>query len=821
MPIDPEILRRLQGQRVEQQGIAALVRGIHTIAGLREWITLETIVLAPIPVQQHARWSLYALLTVPQRAADGTEGYLAPWGAVEWSWPERQVIQTLDLRRNAAVSQFRGQGQFIKRQATADGQVLDVMTQAQREQALFQSLEQLLSTPAQDTSQMVPLAPLYSALLPREIYAYYWTLIPASQAWLRPVEPSTASIYIPATPAGVEHADVAATVSAPTNAQATHTDATNQTPAIPESERLPAPPPDLSGRVEQWLTQALQLAETFHVLAITSELRTLEARQQLPGFRLAFVGEFNRGKSTLINRLLERPLLPVRVLPTTSTLTSIIAGTEERMEIFFPDARQEMRSLEEASWHDLLVNDTPGRQQTVFPKVRLTLKHPWLQSIDAELIDTPGAGDINDRRTALISEILNLCDATVLLVSAILPLSLTEAAFLEQEVLGRHIPRVLVVVSMLDTLPPEQQPLTLKAIRERVARISPAIPVIPAHPVAGMSGSEVLANIRTRISVMATASERRAWRSLQAADLLVDACEHLIQYGKTALAAVQMEETKRSEALQAVQMKQRKAELDWEALSLQLDQRRQRVDGALRRRLSEVGENLIETFYFELSKTPDPRSWWEKDFPFRLRRELLTLARNTETSLIDVLARDLKWLQDEIKQTFSADFSYQLPQAAPPPDVSLRPDASSIELSDIHRQRFLSRIASAAAMIAGYLRISPIGSAISLSYGLVSEHLLNKKIEEQRALLKHEVRAGISSALDDYERQITERLQTLYQQMLQEMKRQQDSWLAAQDAALHQAHPQPRSRPWQQLIDEATKLRHSILATKAEKVEQA
>src|SRR5438876_12096189 len=89
MSIDPELLRQLSARQLpEQQGVAALVRGIHITPGLRDWVTLESVALVPIPVQRSGRWALLALLTVSQRAGDGTDGYLAPWGAVEWSWPE-------------------------------------------------------------------------------------------------------------------------------------------------------------------------------------------------------------------------------------------------------------------------------------------------------------------------------------------------------------------------------------------------------------------------------------------------------------------------------------------------------------------------------------------------------------------------------------------------------------------------------------------------------------------------------------------------------------------------------------------------------------
>src|SRR5947209_7967091 len=171
MSIDPELLRQLSARRPsEQQGVAALVRGIHITPGLRDWVTLESVALVPIPVQRQGRWALLALLTVSQRAEDGTDGYLAPWGAVEWSWPERRVTQMLDLREREEIRQLREQHKFIKKYAAAEQVPLDLITQAQREQVLFQKLDEFLAAPPQEPSQLAQLAVLYSGVLPKEIY---------------------------------------------------------------------------------------------------------------------------------------------------------------------------------------------------------------------------------------------------------------------------------------------------------------------------------------------------------------------------------------------------------------------------------------------------------------------------------------------------------------------------------------------------------------------------------------------------------------------------------------------------------------------------
>src|SRR5712692_5590173 len=50
-------------------------------------------------------------------------------------------------------------------------------------------------------------------------------------------------------------------------------------------------------------------------------------------FRVLVLGEFKRGKSTLINALLGVPILPANVTPTTALLTLIKYGPEVKIDL--------------------------------------------------------------------------------------------------------------------------------------------------------------------------------------------------------------------------------------------------------------------------------------------------------------------------------------------------------------------------------------------------------------------------------------------------------------------------------------------------------
>jgi GTPase SAR1 family protein len=589
-------------------------------------------------------------------------------------------------------------------------------------------------------------------------------------------------------------------------------------------------PRDLSDQIRGWLAASLSLAQSAGVQEIATEMKKVAARQEIPGFQLSFVGEFSRGKSSLINRLLNRPLLPIGALPTTATLTSIVAGAEECMEVVFFDGHQEVRALTEDSWHDLIASDQPEPASKVVAQVRLTVDNTWLRELDAEVIDTPGINDLSNYRAALVTETLSQSDAAVMLVSAVFPLSLTEAAFLEQEVIRRHIPRIMAVVSMLDTLPQNQKAEVFKSAIERVAHVSPHIRVYPTYPVNGdTTEEEALEDVRLQIAALFSRSDRRAWRSQQVASLLADYLGQLIRAGQTALEAAKMSAPTRAEALLKASQQTHMAELQWEKISQDFDVRRLLLDSLLREQLVKAQYTLIEQAAADLDKAPDPKLWWERDFPLRIRQAFFQLAHDYEAWLLDCLAREVEWLQEEVRRVFDINIGMSTFASSKATEVPL--NVGEVELTDIEKQRFFVRLGTSAAVIIGYLLFAPIGSAVTVlnnilqlgetvigneAVNLAASPLFDNKVKRQRLRLRGEIKRTVERGIEEYITRISTRLNDLFQEVINGLKREQTVWLRSHKQMLEASGQSSTNLPWQQLLEEATRLRTEILAALAQ-----
>ena len=567
---------------------------------------------------------------------------------------------------------------------------------------------------------------------------------------------------------------------------------------------------ELSKRINPWLSKCLGLAKTVGCQNFTTELEALHTRWQLPGFRLAFVGEFNRGKSSLINRLLDCSLLPVGDRPTTATLTSIVAGTEDRMEVRFAKSDWQSRPLVASSWEDLTAIDRKGNEQDVVGQVRLTLNHDWVRNLDVELIDTPGVGDLSGRRTSLAFDLLSQCDAAVFVVSATVSFSLTEATFLQQEVMGRHVTQILVVVSKLDLIPQEEQAIAFETIRKRISKISPEIPVLPLHSIDPIvSEGKVLAAVKTQIESMVAKGERRMWRSRKIAGQITDYLSHLIEAGELAIATAKFNEGELEQALNQTKEKIRRAELNWKELRLNLDQRRLQHTKALQQKVFPAKAELLDILSFELKKTRNPKTWWEVDLPFRLRQELFRLSQKLKGDILKALALDVEWLRLQISNQFSLNFIRL--NADSGDTVKIEPELPQMSMTDIQQYRILSRLGGIAPFLFTNLLTPPIAIALSSVAWIVADQLINVKLDEQRRLLHRELEAVLDQTFEEYFRRLAERLRLLYNQLIDEIKREQNTWKSAYETVFESNSDQQDEIHWSSIINQTSALKTEIL----------
>jgi len=178
---------------------------------------------------------------------------------------------------------------------------------------------------------------------------------------------------------------------------------------------------------------------------ISEEARSLAGRVSEGRFYVACIGQFKRGKSTLINALIEDSILPVGFTPVTAVPTVIRYGTRRRARIHGRDG----------SWQEIAVADlkeyvseehNPENVKGV-EGAEVFVPSPLLAS-GMCLVDTPGLGSAFGGNTAATQAFIPHIDAALVVLGADPPLAGDELAVVKA--VAQQVRDLIVVLNKAD-----------------------------------------------------------------------------------------------------------------------------------------------------------------------------------------------------------------------------------------------------------------------------------------------------------------------------------------------------------------------------------
>ena len=250
----------------------------------------------------------------------------------------------------------------------------------------------------------------------------------------------------------------------------------NNTAANPEIEKLI--------RVFTDMKQDREIAETLgadFVNELADRLELIEKRSTEP-FTLVILGDFKRGKSTIINALLGREIAPSNVSPETYTINEISYGEKSSAAAVLENGQKVPLDMSDIARERLEMH------MKLFPaKVEyLEIKDPSPILREIRLVDTPGLSDLNDLDRQVTKYLVN-ADAIMYAASCLLPFSESEQLYLSQHVQPRRFGMLYVLVNMIDALDSQRD---VDRILKRFQRLSEKI--VPNSFVYGISGADEL-----------------------------------------------------------------------------------------------------------------------------------------------------------------------------------------------------------------------------------------------------------------------------------------------------------------------------------------
>lgn len=195
-------------------------------------------------------------------------------------------------------------------------------------------------------------------------------------------------------------------------------------------------------------------------------------------FSLVVLGDFKRGKSTIINAILGKSIAPVNVAPETFTINSISYGETPSAEAVLSNGQRIMLTADD------LQRERLEKLTRAFPEnleyIDIRDNAEILKEI--RIVDTPGLSDL-DCLDKQVQDYLVNADAIVYVASALSPFSESEQVFLATHIQPMSFSKLFVLVNMIDAMG------SMKDIEKILNRVSECCErIVPNAFVYGVSG---------------------------------------------------------------------------------------------------------------------------------------------------------------------------------------------------------------------------------------------------------------------------------------------------------------------------------------------
>ncbi len=195
-------------------------------------------------------------------------------------------------------------------------------------------------------------------------------------------------------------------------------------------------------------------------------------------FSLVVLGDFKRGKSTIINAILGKSIAPVNVAPETFTINSISYSEIPKAEAVLKNGQRITLTADD------LVRERLEKLMRAFPDTLEYIDiHDNVEILkEIRIVDTPGLSDL-DCLDKQVQDYLVNADAVIYIASALSPFSESEQLFLASHIRPLSFSKLYVLVNMIDAMNTQED---IEKIINRVSERCESI--MPNAFVYGVSG---------------------------------------------------------------------------------------------------------------------------------------------------------------------------------------------------------------------------------------------------------------------------------------------------------------------------------------------
>ena len=237
----------------------------------------------------------------------------------------------------------------------------------------------------------------------------------------------------------------------------------------------------------------------FHINSLKPQIAAIGENIHEGNFiNVALVGGFKAGKSSFINSIIGKDVLPVAVLPLTSVITYIRYGVRNKAQVELLNGQTTEIPLEKLI--DYISEDNNPKNVKQIKRVDVELvcleKYRGIQ-----FVDTPGIGSVYKHNTVTSTEWLPRVGAAFLAVSVVQPLSEGELELLKE--LDNYTCEIVLLLTKIDLVGEIEADKVVQFIRSQVKQqLNKDLQIFPFSNKSGFGPSQQAVHEFTRQTIV-------------------------------------------------------------------------------------------------------------------------------------------------------------------------------------------------------------------------------------------------------------------------------------------------------------------------------
>ncbi|HOO49651.1 MAG TPA: dynamin family protein [Alphaproteobacteria bacterium] len=479
---------------------------------------------------------------------------------------------------------------------------------------------------------------------------------------------------------------------------------------------------------------------------------------------LVVVGEFNRGKSTLVNALLGMDLLPMDITPTTATINVIHAGSNPCITAYFYNGSTEKMPIEKGLLSKYVVDDAFDPDTVKYIDVVLDSKR---LPDGLYIVDTPGVNDLNNHRAEITYRFIPNADAVLFLLDATAPVSKSEAKFIEENIKGQGVQDVIFIAGHYDDVDLEENTDLLNQISGRVSSMMGIkCDVFPLNARRALTSSleeneealeeSGLLKIRDMILEKVTSGEmsrRKTERLAYRTGVLIS---HLIKDCRKRMQIQRMEKEELTKAIATIQKSGDSFENKKEAIQEFINERVREMEIMTGKSIESFIDELKEKVFraIDLYTGADFKNYIESNVPHIIKSGVKEWVRSHNSAF----NKFFTMLEIEIAKGLAKEFKTQIKMTAvvPRSQTNIEVDKLDITAKDISSTLINAGLITGAAAIVPLLLGAPVFIPF-ISLGLYP-FLRDKMLKDNLKDAKDQLKTELNKKFPDLRNEMTEML---------------------------------------------------------------